>query len=60
MLYLEPPAKSVPKGILPKLRRPHARQVNAGLTWELPAGRTAFAVHVGDKVVGEFNVEVKR
>jgi len=60
MLYLEPPAKSVPKGILPKLRRPHARQVNAGLTWELPAGRTAFAVHVGDKVVGEFNVEVTR
>jgi len=59
MLYLEPPAKSAPSGLLAKLRRAPARQVNAGLTWEMPAGRVPLVVRVGDTIVGESALEVK-
>jgi len=63
MLYLEPPAKSAPAGwfyrLHTTLRRAPARQVNAGLTWEMPAGRATLAVHVGEKVVGESSIAVK-
>jgi hypothetical protein len=60
MLYLQPPAKPAPAGWLSKLRRAPARQVNAGLTWEMPAGRVPLVVQVGDKIAGESVLEVKR
>ena len=59
MLYLEPP-NSAPTGVLAKLRRAPARQVNAGVTWEMPAGRAPLVVRVGEKIAGEAVLEVKR
>jgi hypothetical protein len=63
MLYLEPPAKKVHTGLLAGLlgtfRGAPARQVNAGLTWELPAGRVPLVVRVGGKIAGESLLEVK-
>jgi len=60
MQYLEPPAKAGPTGLLAKVRRPPARQANAAITWEIPSGRAPFAVRVGEKIVGESHIEVKR
>jgi len=58
MLYIEPP-KPKPVGLLSTFRRAPARQVNAGLTGDRPAGRAPLAVRVGDRIAGEFNIEVK-
>jgi len=58
MLYIEPP-KPKPAGLLSTFRRAPARQVNAGLTGDRPAGRAPLAVRVGDRIAGEFNIEVK-
>lgn len=60
LLYLEPPAKSTPTGLLAKLRCEPARQVNAGLTWEMPAGSAPLVIRVGDKIAGESILELKR
>ncbi len=60
MLYLEPPAKAAPTGLFSKVRRAPARQVNASVTWEIPAGLAMFAVRVGEKTVGQSKIEVKR
>jgi hypothetical protein len=64
MLYLEPPAKKVHTGLLAGLlatfRSAPARQVNAGLTGEMPAGRAPLVVRVGGKIAGESALEVKR
>jgi tRNA (mo5U34)-methyltransferase len=64
MLYLEPPAKKVHTGLLAGLlgtfRGAPARQVNAGLTGEMPAGRAPLVVRVGGKIAGESALEVKR
>jgi hypothetical protein len=49
MLYLDPPGKAGHDG----------RQVNAGLTWEMPAGRAPLEVRVGDKVAGEVVLEIR-
>ena len=59
MLYIEPPSKPVSSGVLPKLRRQTARQVNAGVTWEIAAGRAPLEIRVGEKTVGESNIQVK-
>jgi hypothetical protein len=50
MLYLDPPGKAGDAG----------RQVNAGLTWELPAGPAPLEVRVGDKVAGTVSLEIRR
>jgi hypothetical protein len=59
MLYLESPAKSIPGGVLSKIRRAPPRQVNAELTAGTPAGRLPLVVRVGDKIAGQSIVEVK-
>jgi hypothetical protein len=59
MLYLAPAAKAAPMGLFRKVRRSPARQVNAGLTGEIAGGLTPFVVRVGEKIVGERNIEVK-
>jgi tRNA (mo5U34)-methyltransferase len=58
MLYIEPP-KPAPAGLLSTFRRTPARQINAGLTGDRPNGRVPLAVHVGDRIAGEFNIDVK-
>jgi tRNA (mo5U34)-methyltransferase len=60
MLYLEPPPKTTPTGLLARFRRPPARQANAALTGELPAGPAPLVVHVGPKCAGQATVDVKR
>jgi hypothetical protein len=60
MLYLEPPVTKVPRGLLARFRRAPARQINAGLTWEMPAGRVTLVVRVGGKIAGESSLELKR
>ena len=61
MLYIEPPAaKPVPSGLLGKFRRAPARQLNAGITGDMPAGRWSLVVRVGEKIAGESVLEVKR
>jgi tRNA (mo5U34)-methyltransferase len=59
MLYLEPP-KPAEAGFLARLRRAPARQANACLTGELPAGRAPLVVHVGPKCAGQVSIEVRR
>jgi hypothetical protein len=59
MLYLEPVAKTAPAGWLARFHRPPARQANASLTSELPAGRLPLVVRVGAKIAGEAALEVK-
>jgi hypothetical protein len=58
MLYIEPP-KPQRAGLLARLRLAPARQVNAGLTGDMPNGHAPLAVRVGERPVGESNVEVK-
>jgi hypothetical protein len=60
LLYLEPPAKPAKPGLLARFRRAPARQVNASLTAEIPAGRAHLVVYVGEKIAGESALEVKR
>jgi hypothetical protein len=58
MLFIEPP-KPHPAGLLSVFRRAPARQVNAGLTGEQPAGRTPLVVRAEGRIVGESNIEIK-
>jgi hypothetical protein len=46
--------------LLARFRRAPARQVNASLTAEIPAGRAHLVVYVGEKIAGESALEVKR
>jgi tRNA (mo5U34)-methyltransferase len=56
LLYLEPRPQSAPAS---EASPAPARQVNAGLSAPLPAGRFPLLVYVGDKLAGESTVEVK-
>jgi hypothetical protein len=58
MLYLEPPSKEAPRGLLGR-RRSAPRQANAALTGSLPAGRVPLAVRVGGKLAGECIMDVR-
>ncbi|HEX3742891.1 MAG TPA: DUF1698 domain-containing protein [Bryobacteraceae bacterium] len=60
MLYLEPPVRPEPGGLLARFRRRPARQANAAFTGEVPLGTASFAVRVGDRTAGESVIEVKR
>jgi hypothetical protein len=59
MLYLEPPAKPAAGGFLGRFRRRPARQANACLTGEMPAGPVNLVVDVGPKRAGQLPVEVR-
>jgi tRNA (mo5U34)-methyltransferase len=59
MLYLEPPPKPA-ETLLARLRRAPARQANACLTGEPPAGRVPVVVHVGTKRAGQVEIHVRR
>jgi len=60
MLYLQPPAESPSAGLFANLHRAPARQANAGLTEEMPAGPAPLVVRVGGRIVGESYIEVKK
>jgi hypothetical protein len=59
MLYLDPPAKQATGGLLSRFRRTPARQLNAGLTGDMPAGQASLVVRVGEKIAGVALLEVK-
>jgi hypothetical protein len=59
VLYLEPPAKPAPRGLLAQFRRGPARQANACLTGEPPIGRVNLLVDVGSKRAAQLAVEMK-